>query len=112
MNITKRTFNPLLGRRFRYDQPEDAELKYQGNWGVLGLTVSTSEWEKLQGDAVLSGDALASNVTSVTISGEPGDSIIVNKVTFSDGQIDSRIILLKITDNDLPKCEPDYCSGC
>jgi len=109
MNITKRTFNPLLGRIFRFVQSENSSLKYEGNWGpAVAQTVSASSWTVEEGDATLSSEALVSQTTSVIITGTPGENIIVNKVTLADGQIEERILKLKITDNDLPDYDTDY----
>lgn len=112
MNIVKRTFNPLLAKEFDYKQSENAELKYSGNWGPVAQanTITASTWTVENGTVTVSGAALASNVTSAIISGSPGCSRIVNKVTFTDGQVDERIINLTITDNS-ESCGCDYDYG-
>ena len=115
MNNSKRTFNPLLGKIFNYQQSENASLKYQGNWGhVINQALSDSTWTVESGDAVLSGASFVtsgSGTTAVNISGTPGRSVIVNKITMADGQIDERTIKLKIVDNDIPVYNYDYGMG-
>jgi hypothetical protein len=100
MNVSKRTFNPLLSKLFRYEQAENTELKYRGNWGPIarGETVSSSTWEVESGNATLSSESVetGNKITSVIITGSAGESKIINTVTFSDGQVDSREILLRI----------------
>ena len=110
MNNSKRTFNPLLGKTFRYAQSENAELKYQGNWGpqIQTLTIASSEWVVEYGSAVLASEAATTTVTSVIISGNAGESKIINKVTLSDGQVDERAIMLKIRSNNDPYLNSDY----
>lgn len=115
MNISERTFNPLLGRTFRYEQSENADLKYQGNWGpvVHPLTVSSSTWTVEEGTVTISNESLSGNTTSAEFTGSVGESTIVNKVTLSDGQVDERIIKLKIADNSTPYIQNDYTDpGC
>jgi hypothetical protein len=115
VNNQKRTFNPLLGKQFRYEQAEDLSLKYSGNWGAAQQQpLSNSEWVVENGDAVLSGASFVtsgSGTTSVLISGSTGENTITNTVTFADGQVDSRIIKLKITDNSDPNINYDYGLG-
>ncbi len=111
MNIAKRTINALLGRRtFRFEQTENAKLKYQVNWKPLiqALTISASVWTVEDGSVTLSSETNVSGITAVVITGSVGESTISNKVTLSDGQIDERIIKLKIIDNDIPVYESDY----
>jgi len=110
MNVDKRTFNPLLGNNFRYEQGEDASLIYKGNWKCVETTsgISTSSWTLIDGSATLSGTSSSGGVTRVTITGDPGENTIVNKVTFGDGQIDQRTILVNIVDNDEPDLNDDY----
>lgn len=120
MNNQKRTFNPLLGQQFRFQQAENLSLKYQGNWAAAQQqAISDSEWVVQEGNATLSGETFStaatgttgSGITSALISGSADESTIVNTVTFADGQVDSRIIKLKITDNDVPKIHYDYGLG-
>lgn len=111
MNKVKRQFEPLLSRSFRFQQSENAELVYTGNWGpvIQDETLAASAWTVERGDAVLSDEAFtADGVTSVTVSGIPGESTIVNKVTLSNGEIDERILQVRITDNDVPRYDNDY----
>lgn len=110
MNVAKRTFNPLLGRTFRYSQAENADLEYVGNWGVAVQpeTVESSTWTVERGSVTISDEAFTGSATSAKITGEPGESTIVNKVVLSSGETDERIILLKITDNDIPFIDRDY----
>ena len=110
MNISKRTFNPLLAKQFRFSQLENALLSYIGNWGaaIQALTISASTWTVENGSVTLSGESNTNTTTTVKITGSPGESTIVNKVTLSDGQIDERIIKLRITDNDIPRISNDY----
>jgi|GEM_PF-3878333 hypothetical protein len=113
MNIVKRTFNPLLAKIFRFSQSENALLKYSGNWkpAIGALTISTSAWTVEDGTVTLSSEANSAGITSVHITGSVGESTITNKVTLSDGQIDERIIKLKIIDNDIPSIDDDYGLG-
>ena len=112
MNNSKRTFNPLLGKIFRYSQAEDVTLKYQGNWNVLGQALADSDWAVEDGEATLASETFVtsgSGTTSVLIScTTPGENTISNTVTFADGQIDSRLIKLKVTTNDFPNINYDY----
>lgn len=98
MNNTKRTFNPLLGRSFRYEQPESAKLMYHGNWGVAiqpGKIVS-SAWEAERGDVVFSDESFTDTATSAMVSGRIGEAVIVNRVVLESGEIDERVLMLRI----------------
>lgn len=98
MNIVKRTFNPLLGRSFRYEQPESAKLMYHGNWGVAiqpGKIIS-SAWEAEAGDVVFTDEAFTDGKTSVMISGRIGEAVIVNRVVLESGEVDERVLKLHI----------------
>jgi hypothetical protein len=113
MNISKRTFNPLFGKIFRYEQSENSSLQYTGNWGpaIKGNTITASAWTVENGDAVLSSEAFttaAAGTTSVIISGTPGENTIVNKVTLSSGEVEERMLSLKISDNDELGYMTDY----
>jgi len=110
MNNQKRTFNPLLKRQTRYQQAENAKLKYIGNWGpaIQGTTISSSEWTLEDGNATLSSEANTTTQTSVFIDGTPGENTIVNKVTLANGEINEHILKLRITDNDIPYINDDY----
>lgn len=110
MNVSKRTFNPLLASSFRYSQSEDADLTYSGNWGptIQTATITTSTWTVEDGSVTISNESNTDSTTSATITGEVGESIITNKVVLSDGQTDERKILLKIKANDIPSINDDY----
>jgi hypothetical protein len=110
MNISERTFNPLLAGSFRYQQSENSDLKYNGNWGPLiqPANVSTSTWTIEDGSVTLSNEALSGNKTSVLITGSVGEATIVNKVVLDDGQTEERTIKLKIIDNSIPRINYDY----
>jgi hypothetical protein len=114
VNIAKRTFNPLLSPTFRHSQAENAELRYTGNWGatIQPDTISSSTWVVERGDAVVSDEAFTDGNTSAVISGPAGESIIVNKIVSSSGEVDERILLLKITANYGPFANRGYGFGC
>ena len=101
MNSNQRIFHPLFGRQFWFRQSENAELKYIGNWipSAQGNDITESEWEVLNGNVVLSSEALSDNQTSVIISGNTGWSRVVNQVIFTDGQVDERILNINILEN-------------
>lgn len=110
MNSSKRTFNPLQDYHFRYEQLEDANLAYSGNWGhaIQPDTIATSTWSVEDGSATISNENNTTTTTSATITGPVGESIIVNTITTSGGQTDQRIINLKIAAKDMPFINDDY----
>lgn len=110
MNSSKRTFNPLQASSFRYSQLEDADLSYHGNWGhvIQPDTVSSSTWSVESGSATISNESFTDTLTTATITGPVGESIIVNTITTDTGQVDQRIINLKITAKDKPFINRDY----
>lgn len=110
MNNSKRTFNPLLAKSFRFSQSENSGLKYVGNWGVAiqPLTIASSEWVIETGNAAIASELNTTTTTSVILSGVTGESSIINKVILSDGQTDERKILLKICSNNEPQLDDDY----
>lgn len=110
MNVSKRTFNPLLAKSFRFSQSENADLIYQGGWAatIQPGTISDSTWTVESGSVTITNKSNTTTTTTAQIAGEVGESIIVNKVTLADGQADERKILLKITANDTPVINDDY----
>lgn len=110
MNNKKRTFNPILSDSTRFPQSEDSDLIYVGNWSavVQGLTIATSEWTVESGSVTITNESNTTTTTTAQITGDPGESIIVNKVTLSDGQVDEHKVLLKIKANDTPVINNDY----
>lgn len=114
MNRVKRTFNALMNDQFRYQQSEFSDLIYTGNWGpvVYPDTITASAWTVEDGSATLTNETfLSGGSTSVQISGSVGESTIVNKITTSSGQVEERIIKLKIKANDIPVINSDYGRG-
>lgn len=104
----------MLGQSFRYEQSENSQLKYQGNWGpaIQPETISSSTWVVEEGDAVLASESNTDYVTEVLVSGQPGESTIVNRVVTSGGQTEERIIKLRVNDNTIPRINRDYDQGC
>ena len=98
MNISKRTFNALKGRAFRYEQTESAQLKYYGNWGaaIQPAKIISSAWEAECGDVVFTDSEFTDGKTSVMISGKKGETVIVNRIVLDSGEIDERVLKLRI----------------
>ncbi|MCP4365414.1 MAG: hypothetical protein GY800_08980 [Planctomycetes bacterium] len=113
MNRSKRTFNPLMANSFRFEQAENTDLTYTGNWGptIQPGTIATSEWTVESGTVTLTDEASTTTTTTVTISGQPGEAKIINKVTLSDGQIDERAVDLRIMSNKATAITNDYGMG-
>lgn len=111
---TDRKFQPMAAREFHFQQSENSELRYTGNWVPVadGNNITASSWEVVGGSLTLSSEALVSNVTSVVVSGGTGLSRLVNKVTFTDGQVDERILNIRITENTRSYLNDDYGMGC
>lgn len=112
MNSAKRTFNPLLSRSFRYSQTENADLIYYCDWGatIQPDTIASSTWVVEDGSVTITNEAATDYITSAMITGDVGESTIVNKIVMASGQTDERIIKLKIVSNDVPFLDGDY--GC
>ena len=90
----------------KYDQNVDSGMPYIIDWSVVvtdrsGVTaVSSAAWES-EGSALLtvSGEALASDVTSAVISGaSSGRGLIKCTATFDDGNTESQYIRINVHD--------------
>ena len=101
-NQKTNTFNALIAESFRFSQSENAKLKYIGNWKaeLQGVSISTSIWSVTSGDATITTESLDGNTASCFISGQPGENIIINKITTDDGQTDERRLLIEIRNNE------------
>ena len=99
MNITKRTFNPLRGRTFRYTQPESAKLMYHGNWGaaIQPTVITSSAWEVEGGTATIANESNTLTTTSALISGIAGEAIVVNRIFMLSGEVDERVLKFDFT---------------
>lgn len=81
---------------------------YTVDWGVkvgrLSTSVSSVVWTAESGSAVISSEALASNIASATITtGSEDCSLIKLAATLADGQIDVYFFKVKALD---PTCAP------
>ena len=111
MNINSTKINPLHGIEFKFEQTENSTRKYELLWGPLlpsAVTISTSAFEVLDGNATLASASSSGGTTSVFISGIPGENKVQNKITLSNGEIYERILKVKIKDNDPPSISDDY----
>lgn len=111
MNIVKRTINSLMQRSGRFVQSENSNLKYQVNYSAqLGSgIISTSTWTDETGGLTITSTSIDDLVTSALVSGQTGESLLVNKITTDAGETIERIFRIKITDNDGDLPESDYC---
>jgi len=108
MNLNDRIINALQFREFQAQQSEHAQLPYTVDYAsLLGAdTIATSEW--LTVGRVTISNATNTNTTATAIlSGQPGRSVVINKITTAAGIVDERIIRLTITRNDTGLVE-DY----
>ena len=96
-----RTLQALSQDRLKAVQNENAVLSYSVNWGaqIDTATISTSTWTS-EDSVTIASDSNTTTTATANLSGGVGCYRVVNKITTSDGQIDERIIVLTILDND------------
>lgn len=104
MALTDTSFNAIYSALFSVRQPENAKLKYTINWhGAMdSSTISSSTWTTEDSGITISDQANTTTEASCKVTGDPGSYRIVNKVTLADGDIDERIIDVRIIDNTKP----------
>jgi hypothetical protein len=101
VNLTDRTINPLTTYRAIFPQSENAALAYTIDYTAMlnGDTITDSTWSCRDAGVTITPSNTTSTVTA-TISGQPGEYTIVNKITTAAGMVDERILVLTIRAND------------
>ena len=73
------------------------EIDYTASAGRLGTTASASTWESVSDILTLASPALTTNTATVQVTAaKPGETKLINTLTFADGQVDKKAILVKV----------------